>query len=111
MLYKFKSKNTGDIIMLQAHGQRMLEIIGKATVDAPCTQGILLPADMADAITAINVAIEHEEAMQKAAIAEALAQHEPAPKFEAIGLRQRAQPFIDMLRRCQATQDNVVWGV
>ena len=111
MLYKFKSKNTGDIIMLQAHGQRVLEIIGKAPVDAPCTQGILVPADMGDAIKTLEAAVVQEEAMQKAAIAEALAQHEPAPKFEAIGLRQRTQPFIDMLRRCQATQDNVVWGV
>ena len=49
--------------------------------------------------------------MQKAAIAEALARNEPAPKFDAIGLRQRARPFIEMLRRCIATDDEGVWGV
>lgn len=111
MLYKFKSKNTGDIIMLQAHGQRLLEIIGKATVDTPCPQGILVAADMGDAIQALQAAVLQEEAMQQAAIEEALARQEPIPKFEAIGLRQRTLPFIDMLRRCQATQDPVVWGV
>ncbi len=111
MLYKFKSKNTGDIIMLQLHGQRLLEIIGKATTDDSATKGILLPAEMGAAITALETAISHEEAMQKAAIAEALARNEPAPKFDAIGLRQRARPFIEMLRRCIASDDEVVWGV
>ncbi|MEN9376283.1 MAG: hypothetical protein RL710_1440, partial [Pseudomonadota bacterium] len=33
MLYKFKSKITGDVIMLQPNGRRVLEIIGKDTQD------------------------------------------------------------------------------
>ena len=39
MLYKFKSKNTGDVIMLEPHGRQVLEIIGKA----PGPTGIILP--------------------------------------------------------------------
>ena len=35
---------------------------------------------------------------------------DPAPA-EGISLRQRAKPFLDMLRRCDAAQADVVWGV
>ena len=34
MLYKFKSKVTGDLIMLEPNGRRVLEIIGKNPDDA-----------------------------------------------------------------------------
>ena len=107
MLYKFKSKTTGDVIMLQPNGRRVLEIIGK---DAGPT-GIVLPQDMAAAIAALEAAIVKEEAEQKTAVAEALARNEPPPRFEAISLRQRALPFIEMLRRCEKAGTEIVWGV
>ena len=28
-LYRFKSRETGDLVMLKPHGQRILEILGK----------------------------------------------------------------------------------
>ncbi|NOK07304.1 DUF1840 family protein, partial [Myxococcus xanthus] len=34
MLYKFKSRSTADIIMLQAHGRQILQAIGKSPDDA-----------------------------------------------------------------------------
>ena len=34
MLYKFKSKAAGDLIMLEPNGRRVLEIIGKETLTA-----------------------------------------------------------------------------
>ncbi len=111
MLYKFKSKATGDVIMLQPNGRRVLEIIGKDTQPGSGDQGIILPEQMAAAIAALQAAVAQEEADQKTAVAEALARHEPAPRFEAISLRQRALPFIDMLRRCQQAGHEVVWGV
>lgn len=111
MLYKFKSKNTGDIIMLQASGQQLLEIIGKAENGTPASQGIILPEQMPAAIQAIEAAVLQEEADRAAAVALALANHEPVPHFAAIGLRQRAQPFVQMLQRCQQDGDEVVWGV
>ena len=114
MLYKFKSKNTGDLIMLQPNGRRLLEIIGKVAhddLDNAGAQGILLPQQMPAAIADIEAAIVKDEADQKAAIADALARDEPPPRFEAISLRQRTLPFIAMLRRCEETGDEVVWGV
>ena len=57
MLYKFKSKNAGDVIMLEANGRKILEIIGK---DAGA-KGIILAEQMPGAIAAIAAAIAHEE--------------------------------------------------
>jgi hypothetical protein len=107
MLYKFKSKAAGDLIMLQPNGRRVLEIIGKD----PGPQGIILPEEMPGAIRALEDAIAKEEAEHQAAIDEAKANGEVPPKFDAVSLRQRAVPFIDMLRRCEKEKKEIVWGV
>lgn len=111
MLYKFKSKNAGDVIMLQANGQRILEIIGKDSRSASAPQGIILPEVMPAAIAALEVAIRQEEADLKAALAHAQEKGQPPPRHEAVLLRQRATPFIDMLRRCHKHGAEIVWGV
>lgn len=108
MLYKFKSPATADLIMLEPQGRRMLEIIGKP-VDAK--QGILQPSDMPAAVAALETAIVVEEEQRKAAEAEAAARGEELPPREGVTLRQRATPFIDMLRRCQQAGKEIVWGV
>ncbi len=107
MLYKFKSKAAGDLIMLEPHGRRVLQIIGKD----PGPTGIIQPPEMAGAAHALELAVAEEEARQQAAIEEARARGEPPPTFEAIGLRQRVHPFIDMLRRCEKAERDIVWGV
>ncbi|MCY7371176.1 MAG: DUF1840 domain-containing protein [Polaromonas sp.] len=98
MLYKFKSKNAGDVIMLEPNGRRILEVIGK---DAG-PKGIVLPGEMLAAIAALQAEIAAEEKALKEADAEPL---------EGPGLRQRAMPFIDLLQRSQRSGDEVVWGV
>ena len=108
MLYKFKSKAAGDLIMLEPNGRRVLEIIGKD----PGPKGIILPEDMPGAIQALDRAIEREEAEQQAAIDEAKAKGDVPPRFDgAVSLRQRAVPFIDMLKRCSTAGKEIVWGV
>jgi len=107
MLYKFKSKATGDLIMLEPNGRRVLEIIGK---DAG-PKGIILAADMPAAISALETAIASEEADRKERAddaADAPAGHAPT---EGVSLRQRAVPFLDMLRRAQGAGHEIVWGV
>lgn len=98
MLYKFKSKNTGDVIMLESNGRKILEIIGK---DAG-PSGIILPEQMPAAIKAIQDAISLEESGDAEA---------GAVPGDALGLRQRAMPFIDMLQRNHKAGSDVVWGV
>jgi hypothetical protein len=108
MLYKFKSRAAADLIMLEPNGRRMLQIIGKPVEEK---QGILQPQDMAAAVAALETAIAQEEAQQKRARDDAVARGEEPPKAEDISLRQRATPFIDMLRRCQKADTEIVWGV
>ena len=107
MLYKFKSKAAGDLIMLEPNGRRVLQIVGKE----PGAKGIIQPAEMPGAIRALEDAIAREEAEQKAAVDEAKARGEVPPQFDPVSLRQRAVPFIDMLRRCEKAGKEIVWGV
>lgn len=111
MLYKFKSKATGDVIMLQPNGERVLEIIGKHSAAEPSVKGILLTAHMPQALEALRHAINQEEAQRQQAIADAARDKQPAPKFEAISLRQRALPFMDMVRACLKEDEPITWGV
>ncbi len=98
MLYRFKSKNMGDVIMLEANGRQVLEIIGKT----PGPQGIILPEQMPAAIQALEAAIALEDSQDKDA-SDAL--------VEGLGLHQRALPFIHMLQWNQKAGQEVVWGV
>lgn len=107
MLYKFKSKAAGDLIMLEPNGRRVLEAIGKE----PSPKGIIQPEQMDAAIAALESAVAREEAEHRALIDEAKAKGEVPPKFDAVSLRQRAVPFIDMLRRCEKAGAEIVWGV
>ena len=113
MLYKFKSKATGDLIMLEPQGKQILRLIGKD----PGAKGIILPSEMNAAIAALQAAVAQEELAHQE-----LAKAEPQPTDpqgarpsvegpRSISLKQRVVPFIDMLRRAQAEDKEVVWGV
>jgi hypothetical protein len=107
MLYKFKSRAAGDLIMLEPNGRQVLQIIGKD----PGPKGIIEPPQMGSAIQALEAAITREEAEQKQADAQAQAKGEKAVHADGISLRQRAVPFIDMLRRAEKAGEDIVWGV
>ena len=104
MLYKFKSKNTGDVIMLEPHGRQVLEIIGKEA--GP--QGIILPEQMPAALLALRSAIAQEELLAPQQLEQNAEQKSQSP---AIALRHRALPFMQMLEACHRQGDSVVWGV
>jgi len=107
MLYKFKSKAAGDLIMLEPNGRRVLQIIAKD----PEPKGIIEPDQMPGAIAALEAAIAEEESESNAAVEEARIKGEAPPRSDAVSLRQRAVPFIDMLRRCEKAGKEIVWGV
>ncbi len=108
MLYKFKSRAAPDLIMLEPNGRRVLQLIGKPVDEQ---QGILLAADIPAAMAALEAAITQEETARRAAEAEAAAKGEELPEPEGVSLRQRATPFIEMLRRCEKADKEIVWGV
>ncbi len=107
MLYTFKSSAAANLIMLQPNGARMLQIIGKE----PGASGIVLAEQMPAAIAALEAAIALEDAQLQEAAAAARAAGESMPDPRDVSLRQRAKPFIDMLRRCHAGKEPIVWGV
>lgn len=109
-MYKFKSPAAGDLIMLEPNGRQILTILGRTDASAQ-TKGILLPEHMPQAIAALEAAIQADEAHKAQLIQEAQANNEQPPRFEGISLRQRAVPFIDMIKRCHKAEKEIVWGV
>jgi hypothetical protein len=103
MIYKFKSKATGDLIMLGPHGNQLLALLGRE----PAAQGIIEAAAMPAALAALQAAVEAEEAAPPGANEDA---DEPTAA-RAVTLRQRLWPMIEMLRRAHAAGVPVVWGV
>ena len=106
MLYKFKSRATADLIMLEPNGRQLLEIIGKT----PDSHGIVTAAQIPAAIAALEAAVALDEANANAGAEDAQgADDEQQPPRDTVRLRQRAAPFIDMLRRSAAEDHDVVW--
>jgi hypothetical protein len=107
-VYRFKSRETGDLVMLAQHGQRMLEILGKP-LSGP---GIIQPAEMSGAIQAIRAAVEADEAARQRHKEHAKDEHgdDDVPQ-DTVSLRMRAAPFIEMMQRCERAGVEIVWGV
>ena len=109
MLYKFKSQADSDLFMNQAPAERILAIIGKE----PAAQGIIEPADMAAAIAKLEKAVAEDDAVRTASTEPTPGATDPAGAAggQAITLRQRAWPFIQLLKRSLAADKPIVWGV
>ena len=105
-MYKFRSQAAADLIMLTPTGDRVLALLGRE----PASKGIIEVADMAQAIERLSAAVAADEAArQQAPSDEGDGEgHRPA---EAVSLRQRVWPLIQMLRTCQAADEPIVWGV
>lgn len=107
MLYKFKSKAAGDLILLQDNGERILQIIGK---DAS-PKGIILPEQMPAAIEALEKAVARAQAPSTTDGPATDTAEKDVPAADRVTLRQRAAPFIEMLKRCHKADAEIVWGV
>ncbi len=107
VIYKFKSKASGDIIMMGPTGDTLLRAIGRE----PAAKGIIDAAAMPAAIAAIDQAVAADEAARAEAEREAAAQGQRLAPRDGVGLRQRLWPMRDMLQRASAAGEPVVWGV
>ncbi len=99
MIYKFKSKATGDLIMLGPNGDEMLRLIGRE----PAAKGIIEPAAMPAALQALEAAVAADSPGAEDDAAE--------PAARGVSLRQRVWPMVELLKRAQAAGQSVVWGV
>ena len=87
---RFKSRETGDLVMLGPVARRVLGVVGK---DADAA-GVLLPDQMPEAIAALRRAIDEDEAQQRQEDDEARARGEDPPPREGVSLRMRCAPFL-----------------
>jgi hypothetical protein len=94
MLYKFKSKATGDLIMLEPDAKRLLKIMGREDQQ----KGIFLVDQLPEAMAKLHRAIEEEEIQ---------ASQDP----KQISLRNRSQPMLKMLKLSLDKKADLVWGV
>jgi len=125
MLYKFKSKASGDVIMFETHAKALLEIMGKD----PSAKGILLVADMPKALEALEAALKkhgheanheaeheagHEVSHEKGHASPAKhrsKEQEHEQESLAVSLGQRAAPMRQMIKQCILEGHPIVWGV
>ena len=117
MLYKFKSKATGDVIMLGPNGDQVMRTVGRQ----PAAKGIFEVAAMAAVLAALEAAVAAEEAAGATPAAPAPApaagagdgdgDSEAQTGAAAVSLRRRVWPLVEMLRRAQQAGEPVVWGV
>jgi hypothetical protein len=105
MLYKFKSKAAGDVIMMGPNGNRVLEILGRE----PAPKGIFEVRDLPRLIATLEAAIAQDDAARAAAGASD--DDDSAPGGDAVSLRRRAWPLLEMMRRALAADAVIVWGV
>jgi hypothetical protein len=126
-MFKFKSKAAADLIMLNAHGQVVLQAWGKA----PTPQGVLLVQDMASAITGLqHYAAQHDQ-MSPLDPLNQQAGHSPqasangeggggddgtdnegeASAGGGVSWSVRFAPLVAMLQQCLAEQTDVTWHV
>lgn len=102
MHYTFKSKATGNLIMMGAIGDSILRIIGKA----PSDKGIVQVSELPAAIVAIQSAIRLAESEPEPSAAQAI-----DSESDEVTLRQRAWPLLEMMRAAHASGDAITWGV
>ena len=100
MLYKFKSKAAGDVIMLGPNGDQVMRLVGRE----PAAKGIFEVTHMPQLIAALERAVAADDAARKQDDDEA-----PA-KGDGVSLRQRVWPLVEMLRRCLSANEVITWG-
>ena len=112
MLYKFKSKAAGDVIMLGPHGDQLLRLFGRS----PAARGIFEVDAMPALVSTLQSAIEADDAARNevtapSAAPSARAAQEQEGRGDGVTLRRRAWPLLEMLRRSQAAREPIVWGI
>ncbi len=106
MLYRFKSKASGDVIMTQVDGDEVLRAMGRE----PAERGIVTVAQLPLAIESLQSAVARQDAAlgTRSPPADDAAGTDDAP---AVGLKRRAWPMLDMLQRARDAEVDIVWGV
>lgn len=107
MIYKFKSKAAGDVIMTAPVGDAVLRAMGRE----PASKGIFEAAALPGLVSALEAAVDADEARRRQAADDAKAAGASGAKPDSISLKQRAWPLLEMMRRTASASEDIVWGV
>ncbi len=113
MLFKFKSKATADLIMLDADARRLLKVM---LGDDP-VKGIVLCQDLPAVLAKIDAAVLHDEDQRQAQSQKpkptplADTENPHLTELSAVRLAQRAAPMRQMIQSSIAEKSDIVWGV
>ncbi len=99
-MIRFRSKAGADVLMLQAHAERLLEALGRERA----SEGIVLPEQIEAALAAFEKDLKQEAVPA-----------EPALEVEGVeedvpDLARRAWPVLELLRRARQLQVPVLWS-
>ncbi|MFA7665261.1 MAG: DUF1840 domain-containing protein [Burkholderiaceae bacterium] len=114
MIYEFKSRVTGTVVMNKGAAEWVLSVIGKQ----PGPQGIVTVEQMPAAIDALRKAVEDEKREIRAARRESAHNEDEAGDEDdedgpsaIVTHAQRAWPFIEMLVAAHKGGREITWGV
>lgn len=104
MLITFKSRASGDVIMLENNGKEMLSLFGKNPTDI---KGIVTVEQLPGAISALKAATKADLATPR----EPANDDEQTETVNPVFLHQRALPLLELLERSLKDNVPVTWGV
>lgn len=107
MLVTFSSKAGADILMLAPHAKPLLMLLGKIDHKDLLTRGVVMPEHLLPAIDRLEQAIAAEPKQNTDDDQET--DHPKDTRNLPVGLRQRAFPLLDLLRRAQELNVPVMW--
>ena len=107
MLIKFKSKASGDVIMLGENGKEMLRLLGK---DADDSKGIFTADQLPAAVAALKQAIALDKARPGVSGIEK-PMDTSSDASDGVRLYQRALPVLELMERAMQEDAYVTWGV
>jgi hypothetical protein len=105
MLYKFKSKAAGDVIMLGPNGDAVMRLVGRE----PAAKGIFEVQHLPQLIATLEKAVTDDDACRRQP--QAGDEEDKKSVGDGIGLRQRVWPLVEMMCRSHAQNEPIVWGV
>ncbi len=111
MLITFKSKSSPDVLMLQDHAQRILDLLHKSPA-----RGIITAAEAAGAMATLEQEVVASRQRQEPEVDTGAAEKEDDDKLEEAKVQRvdfgtRAFPLMEMLRSASANGNDIVWGV
>lgn len=103
VIYTFKSDAAGDLIMLGANGDQLLQMLGRE----PAPKGIFEAHALPSLMQRLEAAVADEAPSAAQAPGADDAVHKPA----TVALRARVWPMVEMMRLADKAGKPIVWGV